>query len=125
MRRMLFGLGLATVFLLTSPVSLGQQVAVVEVENVRPRPRDAAEKRLEQLAARADAVLRILFNMEERLRRDGLALRSDLLQRRYRLERSMDEAEARLKKDQLAEARKAMNRAEAAVEYLERQLGGK
>jgi hypothetical protein len=123
MRRTVLSTALVMIALLTCPLGRAQRAGIQE--NEKPRQQEAAEERLAQLASRANAMLEILASMEGRLRRDGLTLRADLLQRRQRLEQGMDEAEAKLKKGQLAEARKAMNRAQVAVEYLERQVGGK
>jgi hypothetical protein len=81
--------------------------------------------RFQNLAARAVAMNDSYKTMEERLRREGLTLRAETVAARARMEMFLDDAENALKEKRWKEARKAMERAGAAIARLETALGAR
>ena len=81
--------------------------------------------RMDGLTSRATAVQESLRSLEERLRRRRMALRSDVVKGRTRMEIAMDESERSLKSHRWSDAKEAMDRAETAIGKLEAFLSGK
>ena len=80
--------------------------------------------RFDALANRANAALESLKQFEERLKNQGLSLRYDIVLSRVRLESSMDSAEKELREKHFEAVRRALDRAQGAVEKLEAFLRG-
>ena len=79
----------------------------------------------QNLTARAVSMTNAVDAMDRRLRAQGLALRSDISAARTRMELTMDESEEALKAGRLKDARRAMKRADGAIEKLESAMGAR
>jgi serine/threonine-protein kinase len=93
-----------------------------------PPPVDQAalerqRERLGMLAARANAVRGTLQNLEQQQRSMGVGLRGDISASWKRMEFLLDEAEAALKRQDLAAARRNLENAERETDKLEQFLG--
>jgi capsule polysaccharide export protein KpsE/RkpR len=75
------------------------------------------------LAARANAVRGTLQNLEQQQRSMGVGLRGDISASWKRMEFLLDEAEAALKRQDLAAARRNLENAERETDKLEQFLG--
>jgi eukaryotic-like serine/threonine-protein kinase len=93
-----------------------------------PPPVDQAalerqRERLGLLAARSNAVRGTLQNLEQQQRSQGLGLRGDISASWKRMEFLLDEAEAALKRQDLAAAKRNLENAERETDKLEQFLG--
>jgi serine/threonine-protein kinase len=93
-----------------------------------PPPVDEAalehqRERLGLLAARANAVRGTLQNLEQQQRSQGLGLRGDISASWKRMEFLLDEAEAALKRQDLAAAKRHLANAERETDKLDQFLG--
>jgi serine/threonine-protein kinase len=84
---------------------------------------DRARERLGMLAARANAVRGSLQNLEQQQRSTGVGLRIDISASWKRMEFLLDEAEAALKRQDLAAAKRNLDNAERETDKLEQFLG--
>ncbi|MGA2328683.1 MAG: protein kinase [Bryobacteraceae bacterium] len=84
---------------------------------------DRSRERLGMLAARANAVRGTLQNLEQQQRSTGVGLRIDISASWKRMEFLLDEAEAALKRQDLAAAKRNLDNAERETDKLEQFLG--
>jgi hypothetical protein len=75
------------------------------------------------LAARSNAVRGTLQNLEQQQRSMGVGLRGDISASWKRMEFLLDEAEAALKRQDLAAAKRNLDNAERETDKLEQFLG--
>lgn len=102
-------------------------LAAVMAQDKTPKTDSEEEElgaRFDALANRANAALESLKQFEERLKNQGLSLRYDIVLSRVRVESSMDSAEKELRGKHFEAVRRALDRAQAAVDKLEAFLRG-
>jgi hypothetical protein len=116
--------GLAAALTLSAPPARGAQTPAPPPSPSEEEERDLKDKMV-NLVARGVAVIDALETLERRLKRQGLSLRTDIIAERVKLEFGLDDAEAAMKERKFADAKRAMKRAESALERIEAFLGGK
>jgi serine/threonine-protein kinase len=84
---------------------------------------ERSRERLGMLAARSNAVRGTLQNLEQQQRSMGVGLRGDISASWKRMEFLLDEAEAALKRQDLAAAKRNLDNAERETDKLEQFLG--
>lgn len=80
--------------------------------------------RLVLIQSRAVAYFHSMDSIEERLRSEGMVLHPETVVLRVRLEAELGEARAALDEDDLAEAGRALDQAQALLDRLAAKLGG-
>ncbi len=84
----------------------------------------AARHRLGLMATRAIAHFRSADTIAESLAADGLSLNPQLIALRYRTEAMLDRSERAIDRGDAAEAKEALDRADAFLERFIKKLGG-
>ena len=107
----------------SQPPAASQQPPTPSAPPVDTKALERAEERLGLLGARANAVRGSLQNLEQQQRTQGVGLRTDIAASWKRMEYLMDQAEAALKRQDPAAAKRNLDLAERETDKLETFLG--